>query len=170
MHRARFHRPRGFVARPGPELDTVIERERNISSMADAYRERLGTKQHGRHSREGPRVAEIGGTKSNPSPCWSWRRVATTLKTRLSLRELDHQGTFFFFLLAMSCFGGSRDGCRVKTYCAEWRTLTPRKWDDMTQCASGMISRSVHNGNARPRKLRSIPVAVSGSGHTRKRK
>lgn len=57
-----------------------------------------------------------------------WQRRC---KTRLSLRELEHQGTVFLFSRFLR-FGGNRDGGRVRSYCAEWRTLTPGKGDDIT--------------------------------------
>ena len=40
------------------------------------------------------------------------------------MRELDNQGTVFFF------FDGHHDGYRVRYYFAGWRTLTPHKGND----------------------------------------
>ena len=57
------------------------------------------------------------------------------------------------------CFDGNRNGGRVRSCCAEWRTLLLRKRVDITYCAYG---------KAPTRQLPSIPVGFSGSDRTRK--
>ena len=77
-------------------------------------------------------------------------------KTCCSLRELDNQGTyrFFLFFLAVAATGG-----RVSSFMRDREPLLRTR---------GMIeSRSVY-AMASMRQIHSNPIAVSGSGHTGK--
>ena len=79
--------------------------------------------------------------------------------SRQSLRELDNQNTVFVFVLVLFLAVVIADG-RVRSYCAGWRTLAPHKGDDrIPQCLYG---------KAPTWQLHSIPIAVSGTGHTGK--
>ena len=77
------------------------------------------------------------------------------VKYAKSLRELGNQGTFFCVF-----HGGHRDGYRVRSYCAGWRTVTPHKGNDrITWC---------EYGKAPTRQLQSNTHCCLWSGHTRK--
>ena len=72
------------------------------------------------------RAGTFGPKHAHP-PGW----LATTMeKTCQSPRELENRGDRFLFFVFFSCFGGHRDGYRVRSYCAGWRTLTPHKGND----------------------------------------
>ena len=82
-----------------------------------------------------------------------WRRRCTT---RLSLRELDNQGTVLLLLFFTIT---TVDGLVIDHFCAG-RTSILRKGDArIMQCVYGKAPTS---------QLHSEPIAVSGSGHTRK--
>ena len=94
-----------------------------------------------------------------------WQR---RYKTCQSLRELDNRGTAFCFFRGHRssrwlspgcrfcfCFCGHHDGYRVRSYCAEWRTLTPHKGKKIASRGVNMVRH--------PRgSYIVIPIAVSG--------
>ena len=95
---------------------------------------------------------------------WGWRWLAKTLYNMpmtacYQYFEVDNQDAVFFVSCSLAVTMMVID-CRVRSYCAGWRTLTPHKGNDrVTQC---------EYGKAPTRQLHSNTHCCLWSGHTRK--
>ena len=101
-------------------------------------------------------------TPPPPSPRLGWHRLAPTLKHAAHyVRELDNQGTYRFFFL-FSFFGGRRNGGRVRSFVRGGQPFLRTRGIIVSPSVIVCIWYGAHQA------LSSIPIAVSGSGRTRK--